>query len=102
MFKKGDKYIHFTKYGGVNKGEVADIHTVIVWDTDNCCTFEKISILTTKGFSLCLDGTDGKIFKINSEFSKERAKALSKGIKKIANRKHRPEDLSKIHIIDED
>jgi hypothetical protein len=22
MFEKGDKYIHFTKYGGVNKGEV--------------------------------------------------------------------------------
>ena len=22
MFTKGDKYIHFTKYGGVNKGEV--------------------------------------------------------------------------------
>ena len=26
MLKIGDKYIHFTNYGGVNKGEVQDIH----------------------------------------------------------------------------
>ena len=25
MLQKGDKYIHFTKYGGVNKGEVYEV-----------------------------------------------------------------------------
>ena len=102
LFNTGDKYIHFTKYGGVNKGEVADIHTVIVLDTDNLCTYTKISILTTKGFSLCLDGSDGKIYKIDSEISEQRAEVLAKGLKRITNRKHRPEDISKIHIVDED
>ena len=36
MLQKGDKYIHFTKYGGVNKGEVDEVfsnHNVI--DTKN-------------------------------------------------------------------
>lgn len=102
MFKKGDKYIHFTKYGGVNKGEVHELHELNVLDTDNCCTYKKPSILTTKGISLCLDGSDGKIYKIESEMSKERAEQLSKSFKRIVNRKHRPHNISKIHNIDED
>ena len=102
MFKKGDKYIHFTKYGGVNKGEVQDIHELNVLDTNKCCTYKKVSILTTKGFSLSLDGSDGKIYKIESEMSEDRAKQLAKTFKKMTNHKHRPKDNTKIHLVDED
>ena len=101
MFQRGDKYIHFTKYGGVNKGEIQDFQEIHVLDTDNCCTYKKVSILTTKGISLCLDGSDGKIYKIESEISEKRAKDLGKAFKKLANHKHRPEDKFKIHNIDE-
>lgn len=101
MLKKGDKYIHFTKYGGVNKGEVQDIHEINVLDTSNNCTYKKITILTSKGFSLSLDGSDGKIYKIESEISEDRAKQLSNTFKRMTNHKHRPKDISKIHLVDE-
>lgn len=102
MFKKGDKYIHFTKHGGVNKGEVDYIYETNVLNIDNQCTFRKLSIFTTKGFSLNLDGSDGKIYKIDSEISEERAKQLASAFKKMTNHKHRPKDISKIHLFDED
>ena len=28
-FQKGDQYVHYTKYGGINKGEVKEIHKII-------------------------------------------------------------------------
>ena len=102
MLKIGDKYIHFTNYGGVNKGEVQDIHELNVLDTKNNCIYKKTSILTTKGFSLSLDGSDGKIYKIESEISEERAKQLAYTFKRMTNHKHRPQDISKIHLVDED
>ncbi len=102
MFKEGDKYIHFTKYGGVNKGEVRELHEVNVLDTDNLCSYKKVSILTTKGILLNLDGSDGRIYKIDSEMTQERAKSIAKALIKIQDHKHRPKDLKKIHKIDED
>jgi len=68
MFKEGDKYIHFTKYGGVNIEEVktyfeTKVHTV---KEDKALTYSRYSILTTKNFSLELDGTDGCIYKLDS------------------------------------
>ena len=39
MFNQGDKYIHFTKYGGVNKGEVEWYGTQINWDTENMVAY---------------------------------------------------------------
>lgn len=101
MFEKGDKYIHFTNYGGVNKGEVEDILDINVIDTSNMCSYYKYSILTTKGVQLKLDGSDGKIYKINSEMTKERAKELSILFNTMAEKKHRTTN-KKIHSLDED
>jgi hypothetical protein len=64
MFKSGDKYIHFTKYGGVNKGEVKSYGETRVIDTKNCVEYLKPHIVTTKNIVLELDGSDGTIFKV--------------------------------------
>ena len=71
MFNKGDKYIHFTKYGGVNIGEVEYYGYVTSMDTINKVKFKKYYILTTKHIRLELDGSDGRIFKIEQEYTDE-------------------------------
>ena len=101
MFKKGDKFIHFTKHGGVNKGEVSDFHLTTVWDTANLCTYQSVSIFTTNGVRLDLDGTDGRIYKIDSELEESQAKKLKENFKKLSNKKHRPSN-KKVHFRDED
>jgi hypothetical protein len=100
MFKKGDKFIHYTKRGGVNKGEVADIHSTTVWDTTNLCTYQSYSIFTTNGVRLNLDGTDGRIYKIDSELNEQRAKNFQNAMKKASAMKGRPSN-KKIHSTDE-
>lgn len=64
MFKPGDRYIHFTKYGGINKGEVEFEGGWLVIDRDNKSMYDRRFIKTTKGFILDLDGSDGKVYKI--------------------------------------
>lgn len=101
MFKKGDKFIHYTKHGGVNIGEVADIHLVRSHDLKNLCIYINYSIFTTNGVRLSLDGSDGRVYKIDQELTQERADTIDKGMKIFKDRKHRPhKDL--IHKIDED
>ena len=100
MFKQGDKFIQFTKRGGVNKGEVKDIHLTTVWDTANLCRYESYSIFTTNGVRLNLDGSDGRIYKIESEMDEDRAKKFTKAMKVVTERKHRPSN-KKIHSTDE-
>jgi hypothetical protein len=64
MFKAGDNYIHFTKYGGINRGEVKWYGEVTTIDVDNGVLYQKPYLVTTKNIILQLDGTDGRIFKI--------------------------------------
>lgn len=101
MFKTGDKFIHFTKYGGVNKGEVSDFHYTTVWDTANLCRYQSVSIFTTNGVRLNLDGTDGRIYKIDSEMNESEAKIFEQNMKFFQNKKHRPSN-KKVHLTDED
>lgn len=101
MFKKGDKFIQYTKHGGVNKGEVSDLHFTTVWDTKNLCTYQSISIFTTNGVRLDLDGSDGRIYKIDSELEDIQAKNIDKSFKKLKEKKHRPSN-KKVHTKDED
>lgn len=101
MFKKGDKFIQFTKHGGVNKGEVSDLHLTTVWDTVNLCRYQSVSIFTTNGVRLDLDGSDGRIYKIDSELEATEAKILEDNFKKLKNKKHRPSN-KKVHLKDED
>jgi hypothetical protein len=89
MFKEGDKYIHFTKYGGINKGEVKSYGETHVMDTKNCVTYLKPHIITTKNILLELDGSDGTIFKVEKEYTIEEAKKLSMTMEKMVEYKHK-------------
>jgi hypothetical protein len=89
MFKEGDKYIHFTKYGGINKGEVKSYGETHVMDTKNCVTYLKPHIITTKNILLELDGSDGTIFKVEKEYTIEESKKLSMTIEKMVEYKHK-------------
>ena len=101
MFNKGDKFIHYTKHGGVNIGEVEDIHVVHCHDLKNTCVYLSYSIFTTKGVRLSLDGSDGKIFKIIQNLTRERADSIDRGLRIVRDRKFRPnKDL--IHKVNED
>jgi hypothetical protein len=89
MFKPGSKYIHFTKYGGINKGEVKSYGETHVVDTKNCVTYLKPHIITTKNILLKLDGSNGTIFKVEKEYTIEEAKKLSMTIEKMVEYKHK-------------
>lgn len=100
MFKKGDKFIHYTKHGGVNIGEVECTHLVRSHDLKNLCVYLKYSIFTTNGVRLSLDGSDGRIYKIDYQITREWADSLEKNLKSVQAKKYRPhKDL--IHKIDE-
>ena len=64
-FKVGDKYIHFTKYGGVNTGVINRIVSGLVINNKFNCTYTKYSIVNEIGVVIDIDGTDGKVYKIN-------------------------------------
>jgi hypothetical protein len=76
MFNQGDKYLHFTKYGGVNKGEVEWYGTQINWDTQNMVAYHIPYIKSTKGIVIHLNGEDGKVFKIAQDISEDMLKKL--------------------------
>ena len=101
MFKEGDKFIHYTKYGGVNRGEVQSVSITTGWDFTKRCAYESVRILTTRGVSLNLDGTDGRIYRVKNEISEESAKKWTQSFRKTTDMKNRP-NKSKIHKIDED
>ena len=77
MFNSGDTYIQFTKFGGVNKGKVKTYNETFVIDTKNCVRYLKPHIITEKNIVLDLDGSDGKIFKVEKEYTTEEIKELS-------------------------
>lgn len=89
MFKTGDKYIHFTKYGGVNKGEVKSYGETRVIDTENCVEYLKPHIVTIKNIVLELDGSDGMIFKLENEYTIEECKKMSMTIQKMVDYKNK-------------
>lgn len=84
MFKEGDKYIHFTKYGGINKGEVKSYGILKSYDLTNCVLVDKPHIVTTKGALLQLDGSDGRIYKIEREFTKDEVENMTKNLEKLS------------------
>ena len=70
-FKPGSKYIHFTKYGSINKVEVQSCVSTTVIDAFRCVTYKQYHIISTKGILLNLDGSDGRVYKIEGEFTPE-------------------------------
>ena len=89
MFKPGDIYIHFTKYGSVNKGEVKSYIETHMIDTKNCVNYLKPHIITTKNIVLELDGSDGKIFKVEKEYTIEECTKMSMTLEKITDYKNK-------------
>jgi hypothetical protein len=90
MFEKNDCYIHFTKYGGVNKGIVEWYGTVINWDFENKVAYHIPYIKSTKGIVIHLNGEDGKVYKIKNDITEEmlmKLKSSSTIIEELKNRK---------------
>ena len=90
MFKEGDKYIHFTKYGGVNKGEVQRYGQTMNHDYENEVVYVSTYIISTMGHVISLDGCDGKVYKINENMDPEMLKKLKSStgvLEELKNRK---------------
>ena len=76
MFKIGDRYIHFTKYGSVNFGTVKHVHEVNVIDDSNGVIYVSVSIITDKNSCLEWEGSDGRIYRIIKDLSEDEIKTL--------------------------
>ena len=86
MFKEGDKYIQFTKYGGINRGVVSEVFNTICVDTKNSISYEVPHIRSESGVVLNLS-KDGLIYKITHEYSEEECENIKKIGKFFQNRK---------------
>lgn len=82
MFKKGDGYIQFTKYGGVNVGTVRQYMEVYLFDEVNKITYIRPHIVTDANILLELDGTDGPIYKIKSDKKSVQADVMMSKLRK--------------------
>ena len=98
MFKEGDKYIHFTKYGGINKGVVSEFFNTHCVDTINCVAYEIPHVRNKNGIVLNLR-EDGLIYKITHEYSEEECENIRKVGKYYQNRKQNKIDE---YLSDED
>lgn len=78
MLQEGDSYVHFTKYGGVNIGQVKEVRSSTVIDTVNKVKYFKHYIITNKEVLLSLDGEDGRIYLLKEIISEEEALAYSR------------------------
>ena len=87
MFEKGDKFIHYTKYGGVNIGEVREVNYTQVYDTDNLVIYERPVLITTNSVILELDGSDGRIFKVKDVMTENGAERLETLVKTLKEKK---------------
>jgi len=70
-FTPGSKYVHFTKYGSINFGEVKYYGYNEIIDGKLGIYYKVPFIATVKGFNLSLDGSDGKICQISHEMTPE-------------------------------
>lgn len=88
MFQEGDKYIHFTKRGSINKGTIKTIGTVRVIDTNNKVSYDKMYMVNEKDIHYQLDGTDGQFYKVSQEYSEDEAMNIAEALLKIAELKN--------------
>jgi len=95
MFKENDGYIHFTKYGGVNKGVVRRVGETIKWDTDNMVAYHIPYIETTVGHIIHLNGEDGRVFKIKKDITEEMLRKLKSSSTVLEELKNRKEEHKK-------
>jgi hypothetical protein len=96
MFKEGDKYIQFTKYGSVNKGIIKHCGVVSYIDTNNGVTYQKPYIVNEKNIHYELDGTDGRFYKVTVEHTKEECEQMVLAYDKLMELKNnRREEILK-------
>jgi len=76
MFKEGDSYIRFTKYGSVIIGTVKNVGETYVLDTEHKVRYIKKYIITNSGIPINLDGSDGQVYRVTEDLSEERVEAL--------------------------
>ena len=96
MFKQGDKYIHFTKYGGVNKGEVEWYGSTMNYDYENEVVYVSYYIKSTVGHVISIDGSDGRVYKINEEMDPEMLKKLKSSTSVFEELKNRKQQRPKV------
>lgn len=65
MFEVGDKYIHFTKYGGRNKGTVSNLHEKTHVDLISKCEYKVFGIVNQFGYVLWIG--EEEIYKITKD-----------------------------------
>ena len=102
MLTPGSKYIHFTKYGGVNKGEVEWYGTQINWDTENMIAYHIPYIKSTKGIVIHMNGEDGRLYKIKGDITEEMLNRLKKSstiFEELKNRKERAKKESQKQVL---
>lgn len=78
MFKPGDRYVHFTKYGGINFGEVKWFSYITRIDGRLGIHYKVPYISTLKNFHLSLDGSDGNVYKISHDMTPEELERWTK------------------------
>jgi hypothetical protein len=83
MFEEGDKYIQFTKYGGINKGVIKHCGVVNCIDTNNGVSYQKPYIVNEKNIHYDLDGKDGRFYKVTVEYTKEECEQMVGAYKKL-------------------
>lgn len=95
MFNEGDGYIHFTKYGGVNKGVVEWYGTQINWDTNNMVAYHIPYIRSTKGIIIHLNGEDGRVYKIKDNITEDMLNKLKSSAHIFEELKNRKQQITK-------
>lgn len=95
QFEPGSKYIHFTKYGGVNKGEVQRYGQTMNHDYENEVVYVSTYILSTMGHVISLDGSDGRVYKINETMDPEMLNKLKSSVEVLDELKNRKEKFTK-------
>lgn len=66
MLKIGDTFVRYTPYGGVQQGRVVRIIESKMKDIKHRIEYRRDFIITENGNRYCLDGSDGKIYKLHA------------------------------------
>ena len=78
--------MHFTKYGGVNFGNVRDIWSITTIDLDSGCSYLSPQLISSNGLTYDMF-KDGRFYKIKSEYTPEEVAAIRERLKRLAGMK---------------
>ncbi len=78
MLKVGDRFVRYTPYGGVQQGRVVRIIESKMMDLEHRIEYRRDFIVTENGNHYCLDGSDGKIYRVHALISDKKIQILNK------------------------